>query len=107
MAKATVAFATGRVDETAPLRVSWSATDASSGVASYQVQVSVGGGAWRSVYTGANTSVVKFYRFNKSLVWRVRATDAATNVSAWATSASRKIVTYGRSATNLTYTGLV
>jgi hypothetical protein len=101
----TVTFGSARVDETAPLHITWSATDTGSGVASYEVQVSVAGGAFTTIYSGPGTSLDRMYPFNKSLVWRVRATDAATNVSAWATSASRKIVTYGRSASNLTYTG--
>jgi hypothetical protein len=101
----TVTFGSARVDETAPLHITWSATDTGSGVASYEVQVSVAGGAFTTIYSGPGTSLDRMYPFNKSLVWRVRATDAAANVSAWATSASRKIVTYGRSASNLTYTG--
>ncbi len=39
----TVVFGGGRVNETAPLRINWLAFDPASGVASYQVQVSVGG----------------------------------------------------------------
>ncbi|HET6663413.1 MAG TPA: Ig-like domain-containing protein, partial [Acidimicrobiales bacterium] len=101
----TVTFGSARVDETAPLHITWSATDTGSGVASYEVQVSVAGGAFTTIYSGPGASLDRMYPFNKSLIWRVRATDAATNVSAWATSASRKIVTYGRSASNLTYTG--
>ena len=41
----TVHFGTGRVDESAPLLISWSATDVGTGVASYEVQLSVAGGA--------------------------------------------------------------
>ncbi|HEU0243889.1 MAG TPA: tandem-95 repeat protein, partial [Candidatus Limnocylindrales bacterium] len=105
VSRATVAFATGRVNESAPLRISWSATDASSGVASYEVQVSIAGGAWRSVYTGAGTSVVKFYRFNKTLVWRVRATDVAGNVSGWVLSSKRTIKSVQNSSTRNIYRG--
>ena len=86
--KATVVFATGRVNESAPLRITWSATDAGSGVASYQVQVRIGTGSWRSVYTGAATSIVKLYPFKQALVWRVRAKDVSGNTSAWAVSAA-------------------
>ena len=35
----------------------------------------------------------------------MRATDAAGNVSAWAKSASRKIVPYQRNSSNVTYSG--
>ena len=88
---ATVRFGTGRVDQTAPLLVSWSAADALSGVASYEVQVSIAGGAFKPVYTGAATSIQKFYPFKKSLVWRVRATDGVGNTSGWVQSAARTI----------------
>ena len=91
VAKPTVAFGKGRVNETAPLRISWSAFDAGVGVKSYQVQVSVAGGPWKAVYTGPKTSVTKFYPFRKSLVWRVRATDKEGNTSGWVSSAKRKI----------------
>ena len=42
----TVHFGSGRVDETAPLLISWFATDIGTGVASYEVQVSIAGGAF-------------------------------------------------------------
>jgi hypothetical protein len=103
--KATVAFATGRVNESAPLRITWSATDAGSGVASYQVQVRIGTGSWRSVYTGAATSIVKFYPFNQALVWRVRAKDVSGNLSAWVNSSQRKILAYQNKNTTNVYRG--
>jgi VCBS repeat-containing protein len=89
----TVAFGTGRVDETAPLAISWSATDA-NGITAYEVQVSVAGGAFAPVYTGIGTTITKFYAFNKSLVWRVRAEDGANNWSGWISSATRKLLAY-------------
>jgi hypothetical protein len=87
----TAAFGSGRVNESAPIRINWSATDAGSGVAKYQVQVSVGGGAFKAVYTGTAKTITKAYPFGKTLVWRVRATDHDGNVSGWVSSATRKI----------------
>ncbi len=101
----TVHFGTGRVDETAPLLITWSATDVGTGVASYEVQVSIAGGAFTNVYTGPGTSFTRFTGFGKTLVFRVRAIDGEGNVSAWATAASRKLVAYQRNSTKLTYTG--
>ncbi len=60
-----------------------------SGVAGYEVQVSIGGGAFQPVYEGTATSVKVFVPFKKTLVFRVRATDGVGNESAWATAASR------------------
>jgi hypothetical protein len=104
-AKPTIHFGTGRVDETAPLLISWSATDIGTGVASYEVQVSVAGGTYTNIYTGAGTSVTKFYRFSRTLSFRVRATDGEGNVSGWATAATRRLTAYQRNSTKLTYTG--
>ena len=101
----TVHFGTGRVDESAPLRISWTSSDVGSGVASHELQVSIAGGSFTTIYTGAATTYTKLFPFNKSLVWRVRATDAADNDSAWAMSATRKIVPYQRNSKSLTYTG--
>ena len=101
----TVHFGSGRVDESAPLLISWSATDVGTGVASYEVQLSVAGGAFTNVYTGTGTSVTRFTGFGKTLVFRMRATDGEGNVSAWATSASRRLVPYQRNSTKLSYTG--
>ena len=101
----TVTFGTGRVDESAPLRISWSSSDVGSGVVAHELQVSIAGGSFTTIYSGAGTSYTKLFPFNKSLVWRVRATDAADNDSAWATSATRKIVPYQRNASNVAYTG--
>jgi hypothetical protein len=102
---ATLAFGDGRVDETAPLKISWSATDVPSGVASYEVQVSVAGGSFQAVYAGAGTSVTKSYPFKKLLVFRVRAKDTLGNWSGWVTSAARKIVAFQNSNTHVAYSG--
>jgi hypothetical protein len=101
----TVHFGSGRVDETAPLLISWSATDIGTGVASYEVQVSIAGGAFTNVYTGPGTSFTRFTGFGKTLVFRMRATDGEGNTSGWATAATRKLVAYQRNSKALTYTG--
>ena len=99
-----VAFSKGRVDQTVPLRVTWSASDNLSGIVSYQLQVSVAGGPFTNVYTGTATTHTKFYPLRKTIVWRVRATDGAGNVSAWASS-RRRINTIQNAAHRVTYVG--
>ena len=101
----TVAFAAGRIDSTAPLKATWSASDVPSGVASYQVQVSIGGRAYKTIYSGTATSVTKFYPLNKKLVFRVRALDTVGNWSAWKTSPVRKLTAYQNSSTKVVYRG--
>ena len=99
----TVVFGGGRVNETAPLRINWLAFDPASGVASYQVQVSVGGRPFATIYNGPATSVRKAYPFRKTLVFRVRATDHAGNVSGWKSSATRKIAAIQNSNKHIAY----
>jgi hypothetical protein len=90
----TVVFGTGRVNETAPLRIAWSATDAGVGVAEYTVEAKVGSGAWTQIYSGTATTLTRFYPFSQDLYWRVKAEDGAGNVSDWRTSAKRKLAAY-------------
>jgi large repetitive protein len=101
----TITFGTGRVDESAPLLLTWTATDAGVGVASSELQVSTNGGSFTTIYTGPATTYNRLYALNKTFVWRVRATDNDGNVSAWTTSATRKVAAYQRNSTKLTYTG--
>ncbi|HEY6569720.1 MAG TPA: Ig-like domain-containing protein, partial [Candidatus Limnocylindrales bacterium] len=105
VATPTVAFGVGRVNQTAPLKTSWSAFDAGVGVASYDVQVSIAGAAFKPVYSGPATSFTKLYPFKKALVWRVRATDGEGNTSAWKHSARRKIVPFQEHHRKVKYTG--
>lgn len=91
---------TGRVDESAPLRISWGASDV-SGVKAYVVQVSVGGGAFATIYSGTATATTRYYAFSKTLVWRVRAQDNLGNWSGWATSATRRVLAYQDSSTSV------
>ena len=105
VAAPTVAFGTGRVDETAPLKVSWSATDVPSGVASYEVQESVAGGSFKPLYAGTGTSITKLYGFKQLLVFRVRAQDTLGNWSGWVTSSARKIVAFQNSNKHVAYSG--
>ena len=73
--------------------VSWSATDA-SGIATYDVQVATGGGTWADWLVGTmTTSEVWPGRTGAGYAFRVRATDAAGNVSGWTTEDARTTVT--------------
>ncbi len=95
VATPTVGFGTAaRVDQTAPLRIAWSATDAGVGVKTYEVEVRVGSGTFVHLYSGTATSITRAYGFGTSLAWRVRATDNNANVSGWVTSATRSIAAY-------------
>ena len=101
----TIAFGSAsRVNQTAPLKITWSASDTGVGVESYDVEVKVGSGSFVHLYSGTDTSITKAYGFNTSLVWRVRATDNNDNVSGWVESATRKIAAY-QGGSPVTFTG--
>jgi spore germination protein YaaH len=64
-------------------RVAWTSYD-DSAIRSYDVQVSVNGGAWRSWRSGTTaTSAVYLGSTDHRYAFRVRATDVHGNVSAW------------------------
>jgi hypothetical protein len=66
-----------------PVRISWAATDAGSGVCTYQLQESVGGGAFTNVSlpTATSTKVTREELPGTSYRYQVRATDCAGNAS--------------------------
>ena len=90
----TVAFGAGRVNESAPIRITWSATDAGVGVEGYVVEAKVGAGAWTQIYAGSDTTITKFYPFGQSLQWRVKASDANDNWSNFTNSAVRRLYAF-------------
>ena len=78
--------------------VSWVATDVSA-VASYDVQVSVDGGAWAAWITATKvTSGVWLGKDGHTYAFRVRATDSKGNVGGWnvtSASAAAAVLTRG------------
>jgi len=66
-------------------RISWSGSGAGTGVARYELQVSVDGGKFTSVAlkSATATSIDRTHTDEKSYRYRVRATDKRGNVSAW------------------------
>jgi len=68
--------------------VSWNGTDATSGIASYDVQYRVDGGAWQPWLTATSLTQAAFVGAKPhSYGFRCRATDRAGNVEAWPGSA--------------------
>jgi hypothetical protein len=99
-----VAFGTGRVNETAPLRISWSGHDAGVGLTGYEVQAQAGSGPWTTISTGTAVAVTKFSAFSTDMRWRVRAKDANDNWSGWTESATRRLTAY-QGASPIAFTG--
>jgi hypothetical protein len=68
----------------ATFTVSWSGSDATSGIGSYDVQIQQDGGGWSYWLTGlATTSGAYSGQVGHTYAFRVRAYDGAGNVEAW------------------------
>ena len=72
---------------TVKVHLSWSASDAISGVAGYELQEGVNGGSYHSVAlpSATSTGLTRTVRVGAQYRYRVRATDGDGNTSAWAT----------------------
>jgi hypothetical protein len=68
---------------TFPYTLSWSGSDAQTGVKEFRVETKVTGGTWKRVYTGLATSLTGTAPYGKVLYARVRAVDLGDTASAW------------------------
>jgi hypothetical protein len=87
--------------------ITWSATDATSGVATYSLKRSVNGGAFASVTLSnpALNSVVQSLTPGKRYHYEVSATDKAGNTSAFVTGTQFTLTAFKTSASAITYSG--
>jgi hypothetical protein len=89
----------------AGINLSWTATDATSGVKSYQLQKQVNGGAWVNVAlspptaTSVNLTLPPGNKFR----FRVSATDNADNTSAYTTAAAFTLSLYQENNSAVSY----
>ena len=95
---------------TVPVKLTWSATDnpGGSGIASYQLQQRINGGAYTNVTLPSATATT----ISRSLApgtntyrYRVAATDKAGNVSAWVAGPSFKVSAFQESSSAIVDTG--
>ncbi|HEX8025494.1 MAG TPA: glycoside hydrolase family 25 protein [Candidatus Limnocylindrales bacterium] len=89
-----------------PGRTGWSGTDA-GGIASYDVHRQVNGGAWSTVSTSSAsaTSAITTWTFNDTYRFRVKASDAAGNTSAWTYGPAFKVGFIDDKSTSVHYSG--
>jgi hypothetical protein len=100
--RAVTALSSGK----ASLRVSWTGADTGAGVARYELDQSVDGGAWSRVSSSlAGTSTDRSLATGHSYRFRTRAVDKAGNVGAWATGTTFKLTRYSEGNSRLTYKG--
>jgi hypothetical protein len=90
-----------------PIKLSWSATDDKSGVASYELQQSVNGGAFTQASLPSDTSTERRRRLEPGSTnqFRVRATDGAGNTSNWATGPAFVVDAYQEDSDAIVYAG--
>ena len=81
--------------------ISWSASsDADGNLSGYQLQVSLSGGSWTSIYTGSSTSVsYTVPSGTETIAFRVRAYDSLSAYSSYATSLT--VVVYPKESTTV------
>ncbi len=89
--------------DSVPVRLNWTAGDALSGVATYQVQQSVSGGTFATVATTGVKTSLHYLVPGKQYQFRLRARDRAGNWSAW--KAAPSFVPVARQEVSAVYTG--
>jgi hypothetical protein len=89
-----------------PVRIAWSATDP-SGIASYQLQRQVNGGAWGAVTlpTAATKTIDESLTLGSLYRYRVSATDGNGNASSWVYGRTVQPVISQESSTAISYGG--
>ena len=95
---------------TVPVKLTWSATDnpGGSGIASYQLQQSINGGAYTDVTLPSATATTISRSLDpgtNTYRYRVVAKDNAGNLSAWAAGPSFKVTAYQESSSAIVDTG--
>lgn len=100
-------IALGAFGDTVPTTVSWSGTDTGWGIAKYQLQRSVDGGAWHAVTlpSATTTSITQQLTRWVAYRYRVRATDKYGNVGYWDYGPTFTPKSVSDSSASVTYTG--
>ncbi|HYS36180.1 MAG TPA: hypothetical protein VEO01_11170, partial [Pseudonocardiaceae bacterium] len=95
------------VGSLAPTRLTWSATDATSGVAGYQVEQSTDGGAWARLTLASplTTAAVRSLAAGHSYQYRTRAVDRAGLGSGWQYGPVLHPALYQETTTALAWSG--
>jgi hypothetical protein len=89
-----------------PIRIFWPrATDPSTAISGYALQVSVDGGPWTAAgsFRGLATGAIRTVTFGHTYQYRVRALDVAGNWSDWATGRAAQVGLVQDNNTSVTY----
>ena len=95
------------IGSSAALRLAWTGSDVGSGVARYDLQVSVDGGSYRALALAGPTatSALRAMTFETASRYRVRATDRAGNTGPWVAWPSLTIARFQEKSSLVAYTG--
>ncbi|WP_200207479.1 hypothetical protein [Micromonospora coerulea] len=106
-APVAVPATSSQVTSSVPTRVTWSATDATSGVAAHQLQQSMDGGTWTSISlpTALTTTVVRTLASGHTYRFRARSSDHAGLWSGWQYGPVLTPALYQETSTSLTWSG--
>jgi hypothetical protein len=91
----------------APIKLTWSGSDAGSGIARYELAKSTNGGPWVTVPASARsvTTMTVGLPSGASYRFRVRAVDRAGNRSAWAYGSTFSIAGYSEASAAVRWSG--
>ena len=78
----------GTIGTMSPVSLTWTGSDKGWGIARYQLQRSVDGGAWHGVVSTKARTCTQLVATGHTYRYRVRAVDKYGNVGAWATAAT-------------------
>jgi hypothetical protein len=89
-----------------PVKLTWSGSDAGSGVASYKLEQNIDAVGWETIESSTTrTSVTRVLPFGHNYQYRVTAVDGSGNESPAVTSAKFAPYLYQQTASNVAYSG--
>ncbi len=87
-------------------RVRWSGSDATSGIARYELRVQTSGGPWTTISNSlTGTSLDRVLAAGNTYRFAVRAIDMAGNASGWAYGSTFRVTGYQQTSGSITYGG--
>ncbi|MBA2719949.1 MAG: Ig-like domain repeat protein [Chloroflexi bacterium] len=100
------AAGTALVGGAMPVRIAWTGTDATSGIARHSLSVQVDGGAWTAISTSLTApALIRNLAPGHTYRFAVRATDKAGNTSPWLYGSTFRLTGLQQTATGVTYRG--
>ena len=104
--KSKLADGTGLTSGRIPVRLVWSGSDTTAGIARYEIDRSRNGGRWTGISSAlASSSTTQALDTGQTYRFRVRAVDRAGNVGAWAYGREFLMAGYQQTASRFSWSG--